>query len=122
MIVLSVQDIKSLIDVDKQRVMPLYPLEIHKFLTETSKKMQQTPMIDNNDQISFYFIDCRIKKSLILPFSLDILPSIIDDQKAEFHIKILFIFNISGISGKNWRNHEHKQKYSFGVFNDQRSR
>ena len=75
--VLSIQDIKSLLDVDKQKVMPLYPLEISQYIFE-----KQNPSESNTKRtLNFLIIDCRIKKSGSLPSSMEISPSILENPE-----------------------------------------
>ena len=56
--------------------MPLYPQEISKYLLE-----KQNPSPPNNlkKTIEYLFIDCRIKKNGLLPSSMEIPPTILEN-------------------------------------------
>lgn len=52
---MSAQDITTLLEIDKKKVMPLYPIELLKYLL----------MIKSNEktEINYKIIDCRLKKN-----------------------------------------------------------
>ena len=85
--VLSVQDIKTLLDVDKQKVMPLYPSEILNYL----KEKEENQLSDLKRTFEFLIIDCRIKKNLSLPNSLIISKSILENPDVFLFLNNIFI-------------------------------
>lgn len=70
LIVLSVQDIKTLLDVDKQKVMPLYPSELLKYF----KQIQNSPF-------QFVILDCRLKRKEMFPSSISISKFTLDNSE-----------------------------------------
>lgn len=67
-----------MLDVDKQRVMPLYPLEIYKYLLE---KQNNPDKIIKKD-INYILLDCRIKKKRLVPQTIEIPKGILKNSEA----------------------------------------